>query len=1359
MNDDRSIDEIFCTAIEIESSSDRQSWLNQACGDDAELRRQVDRLLEAHFRGGSIVDAPAHALDVTVNQPRLETPGIQIGPYKLLQQIGEGGMGTVFMAEQTQPVKRKVALKLIKAGMDSRQIIARFEAERQALAMMDHVNIARVLDAGTIGFAIDDFRFPIDGKQPEPSAIENQKSKIENSGRPYFVMELIHGVPITKYCDDNHLTPRQRLELFVPVCQAIQHAHQKGIIHRDIKPSNVMVTLYDGKPVPKVIDFGVAKATEQKLTERSLFTQYGTMVGTLEYMSPEQAEMSALGIDTRSDIYSLGVLLYELLTGSTPLSHKRMKEAGYAEILRLIKDEEPPKPSTRLSESGEALALISAQRHTEPAKLSKLMRGELDWIVMKCLEKDRNRRYETANGFAADVQRYLNDEPVQACPPSTAYRLRKFARRNKSILATAGVLGLALVLGTVVSMWQAIRATKAEGLAQMRLQAETKAQNATRKQLSLTLGAEGKATRRLYDARLAQAKAGSNSRRIGQRFDSLDALVEATKIAGDLKLAEGHFLELRNAAIACLALPDLRVAKEWSGWPAGSVWLDIDATLERYARTDRQGVVSIRRVADDSEIYRLPGRGPEEKWSRFSPDGQFLAVWRSHVQPFHQIWKLSGQKPVLLLDGSMGAFAFSPDSRQLALALPDGSVCLHDLPSGREVKRLKAGPRVWMLAFHPNNSQLAISCPTGVQIRDINSGNLLADLAHPAGAMLIAWHPDGNTLAVDGGDQFVHIWDVAARKAIARLEGHKGGGINFAYNNAGDLLASRCWDGILRLWNPRTGRELFQTPAGFASIRFSSDDQRLGASVEGDKLRIWKVAAASGYRTLVREDVEGHGYYHTGSIHPDGRLLAVGMLDGFDMWDLVTGKHLASIKLPTPNMSLLFDPSGELLTSGTDALRRWPIQAEPESGMVRVGPPIAVPLPAAGSHIAHSREGRVLASAQYNGGLVLHRDRSDRPIPLGPLGDADYHADVRFVAVSTDGRWVATGSHSSTKVKVWQAQNGKLQKELPVETGSMVIFSPNGKWLATTGDGCRLWAIDSWEEGPHIGGGTAFTPVAFTPDGKILAVETGSGVVRLVDPDTGREYARLEDPNQDRAGALTFSRDGTELVTTSNDSHSIHVWDLRTIREQLSKMGLDWNLPPYGPREPSNQPPLHVQVDRGNLDALTKAHEFYQQGYRHGQASQWDKAIAAFAQAIELDPQNSRSHNNLAWLLATCPDATFRDPARAVELAKTALELAPNAVGHWNTLGAAQYRAGDWPATIEALTKSMELRNGGDSFDWYFLAMAHWQSDHKEEARKWYDQAVEWMEKNKPEDEELKRFHTEAAALLGVEEENNGEVN
>jgi serine/threonine protein kinase/tetratricopeptide (TPR) repeat protein len=356
-------------------------------------------------------------------EPFQEGPGTRVGPYKLLQQIGEGGMGTVFMAEQTEPVHRKVALKIIKPGMDSKQVIARFEAERQALALMDHQNIAKVLDAGTT---------PL--------------TDVRGSGRPYFVMELVHGVPITQFCDDRKLMPRQRLELFVPVCQAIQHAHQKGIIHRDIKPSNVLVTMYDDQPVPKVIDFGVAKAVEQRLTDKTMFTQFGAMVGTLEYMSPEQADLSAFGIDTRSDIYSLGVLLYELLTGTTPLEHKRLRQAALAEMVRLIKEEEAPRPSVRLS-SSHNLAKIAAARNTEPARLSRLIRGDIDWIVMKCLEKDRTRRYESASGLARDIQRHLADEPVEACPPSAAYRLRKFVRRNKGRVLAAAALAVSLLVG------------------------------------------------------------------------------------------------------------------------------------------------------------------------------------------------------------------------------------------------------------------------------------------------------------------------------------------------------------------------------------------------------------------------------------------------------------------------------------------------------------------------------------------------------------------------------------------------------------------------------------------------------------------------------------------------------------------------------------------------------------------------------------------------------------------------------------------------------------------------------------------------------------------------------------------------
>jgi serine/threonine protein kinase/WD40 repeat protein len=500
------IEAVFFAALEKKEPGERAAYLDKACSGDPDLRRCVEKLLAAQPNVGEFLQAPAAGLPAAAKAAEVdrgadERPGTILGPYKLLHEIGEGGMGTVWMAEQTQPVKRRVALKVIKPGMSSRQVLARFEAERQALALMDHPNIAKVLDAGAT-----------------------------DGGRPYFVMELVKGQPVTEFCDRNRLTTSERLELFVAVCHAIQHAHHKGVIHRDIKPTNVLVALYDGKPVPKVIDFGVAKAVAEPLTDKTLFTRHGQVVGTFEYMSPEQANLDQLDIDTRSDVYALGVLLYELLTGTTPLDKDRLRQAGFAEMLRLIREEEPPRPSTRLTSTPGLLATAAAYRKTDSQRLPRAVRGELDWIVMKALDKDRNRRFATANGLAADVERFLKGEPVQACPPTVGYRFQKYARKHKVALAAGAAIAVALLVGLALTSWQAVRATNAER------------GTAAERDRAVKLGEE-------LDAKLGEIRAANDERRVSQYvwdLQSIPALWEAGSTGEARRALERQPSDLRG---------------------------------------------------------------------------------------------------------------------------------------------------------------------------------------------------------------------------------------------------------------------------------------------------------------------------------------------------------------------------------------------------------------------------------------------------------------------------------------------------------------------------------------------------------------------------------------------------------------------------------------------------------------------------------------------------------------------------------------------------------------------------------------------------------------------------------------------
>jgi serine/threonine protein kinase/tetratricopeptide (TPR) repeat protein len=578
---------VFLAAVEAKDPAERAQIVNAQCTGDDELRARVEALLLAHDQSGELPEVGtldyAGKRQATIVGPTTSTAGKIIADrYRLLEEIGEGGMGTVWVAEQLQPVRRRVAIKLIKQGMDSRQVLLRFEAERQALAVMDHPHIAKVLDGG-----------------------------VTEQGSPFFVMEYVKGVPITQFCDQARVTVESRLALFVQVCQAVQHAHQKGIVHRDLKPSNILVCPYDGHPVPKVIDFGLAKAINQPLTDNTLYTAHGVMVGTPLYMSPEQAEFNNLDVDTRTDIYSLGVILYELLTGTTPLDRQRFKEAAWQEIVRLIKEEEPSKPSTKLSNSG-SLPSVAAQRSLEPAQLTRLVRGDLDWIVMKALEKERSRRYETANGLARDLQRYLADEMVEARPTSTTYRLRKFFRRNKGLVRAVSAVFVLLVAGIVGTSWGMLRADRA------------------RREAEVARIAEAAERQRAVDAAAAEKKAKETAQEREAETRAVLDFVEKKIFGAARTEAEGGLgpeITLRRAIEAAVLFVDqgfdkqplikarLRMALGTSFYYLG----DGKAAADQYGKartiyTSQLGpdhLFTLRSIDNLANAYASQGRQPE----------------------------------------------------------------------------------------------------------------------------------------------------------------------------------------------------------------------------------------------------------------------------------------------------------------------------------------------------------------------------------------------------------------------------------------------------------------------------------------------------------------------------------------------------------------------------------------------------------------------------------------------------------------------------------------------------------------------------------------------------------------------------
>ena len=780
---------IFHAAAEITDPADRQAYLDRACGSDRSLRQAVDDLLKHDAEAGSFIDRPAiHRESQTIDfEPLSERPGMRIGPYKLLQMIGEGGFGVVFMAEQEKPVRRMVALKIIRPGMDTREVIARFESERQALALMDHPNIAKVLDAGAT-----------------------------ESGRPYFAMELVKGVPITEFCDKNHMPAEKRLKLFIDVCHAILHAHHKGVIHRDIKPSNVMITLHDGIPVVKVIDFGVAKATVQKLTERTLFTAYGQMIGTPAYMSPEQAEMSGLDIDTRSDIYSLGVLLYELLTGTTPIEINRLRSAGYAEMQRLIREEEAPRPSTRLSSLGRSATVLAGNRGTDPKQLARLLAGDLDWIVMKSLEKDRNRRYGTPGNLAEDIERYLRGEAILARPPSALYRLKKFTQRNRVAVVTAAVVSLSLVMGTAVAVWQAIQADAARRDA---VDSRNEAEEARKDAVAARVETESS----LYQALLGRAAAERGARAPGYRQAVWKHLREAIA----LDVANPDVESVRNEVLNCL--PDFVGLDPVSAadiplpaFPALGASLPAPGPNTRKWYPSRSGAYVA--LVDSSRIEAISVWAEKSRligdvqsmvghvhMLRISDDDRLLVA--GCEEGFH-VWALPDLTPLMVARGdSVHALAIHPDGHLLVTRSQRGQVELWSLHSNRLVARFDAPFEANRIEFSVDGKYLVIAIgDVGYRAWRVNGTPERCELAgHRGGVTGIAFSPDGRRLASVSKDRVVKLWDTTSGRLVRRIEGHQREVQAVSFSPDGTILATGDWNSELRLWDPETGRMLGQT--------------------------------------------------------------------------------------------------------------------------------------------------------------------------------------------------------------------------------------------------------------------------------------------------------------------------------------------------------------------------------------------------------------------------------------------------------------------------------------------------------------------------------------------------------------------
>ena len=1174
--------EIFADAAEIADPAARAAFLDSACGKDVVLRQRVERLLAAHAGAGGFLRPVS---DTTTAEVRAEKPGDRIGRYRLIQRIGRGGGGVVYLAEQEEPLRRKVALKILKAGMDTESVVARFEAERQTLALMDHPNIARVLDAGAT-----------------------------EQGRPFFVMELVNGERLSEYCERRRLPVRQRLELFIAVCQAVQHAHQKGIIHRDLKPSNILVTEQEGAPVPKVIDFGIAKATAPGLDDRGGLTSVNQFLGTPAYMSPEQVG-GARDIDTRTDIYSLGVILYELLAGQPPFDPRKLAEAGIDQIRHLIRQVDPPRPSTTIT-----AALRGARPPGAPLPSRELIaavRGDLDWIVMKCLEKDRARRYETANGVAMDIRRHLKHEAIVARPPTTLYRLRTTLRRHRLGFIVAALVALLLVVAVIVSGQLALRALRAEKV-QSRLRGEAEAARADESRMR-ELAQRQAEERRLSLARLDIAQGN----RLAEAGDPLSALlwfVEAFQLEqGDAVREENERLRigwaLRNAPqllqmmfqgrrVETLAFsPDGQRIVTGGDSPAALVWnagtgeellgkltlcaqvcaaqfspdglrvfaLDATGTGRIWSAKDGQALSPLLQGPDYDADLRSSGVRLFRPAGGFSPDSQVLfTAWGS--KSVH-LWDGSNGKHLLTLAHPEAVVqgAFSPDSRYLATACRDRVGRIWDTRTGEQVNLVHASGAVSQAFFSPDGQRLyTVSDRKNIQGWDWRSGQSSGPELRAESVVLgVALSRDGQRLATAGADDSARVWDAASGQSIARFQ-HPAGVEALAFSPDGAWLATGSEDGYARVWD--IGRDglacaLPQGPAVDA-VAFSPDGRRLAAAGSGGVVRLWQLSAP-GDRELVLRGPE----IVWAEFSRDGKkvVTAGSRLDhAVRVWDAQSGSAITPwIPHPSAARFASFSHDGtrvlafgegktaQILDAATGRPTVKPLQhpKRPIDGAWNAdGTEVAVACDDAAGYlwdtadaylrvfrhtngvlaVALSEDGRLLATGGRDQ-MVQVWQLPSRSLVTAPLPQAGVVHQLRF---NGDGSRLAVSCEQDAThacVELWEVAAGKLLGTLQHRNSlRSVEFSRDGRRIATAGSDrtARVW--------DGLTGRPITAPLAhrhevyqatFTPDGARLATLTIGGDVRLWSADTGEPITPpISYPHAHSRGRLGFSPDGSRLL-------------------------------------------------------------------------------------------------------------------------------------------------------------------------------------------------------------------------------------